>query len=131
MEIFPDLKPPYGKEVTQGYETPCFFVELYIKSRTKTKNYNEHSGVITLTYMQAQADEADALQKYDTVREAFSLKLVVGERYINIDELDYSWIGKDNNILQIEIEISYEDKNERPHIHPIMRQLGLEGIKEE
>lgn len=130
MEIFPDLKPPYGKEVTQGYETPCFFVELYIKSRTKTKNYNEHSGVITLTYMQASADEADALQKYDAVREAFSLKLVVGERCINIDGVGYSWIGKDDNILQIEIEISYEDKNEREHKHPIMRKLNLKEEEE-
>ena len=70
-------------------------------------------------------DELDALQKYDAVREAFGQKLKVGKRYLNIEETGYSWTGKDDNILQIEIEISYEDTNVRQQTHEIMQTLSL------
>lgn len=125
IRLFPDMQPPYGKETVQGHVRPCFFSEVYVRGRTKNKTYNENEGIITLTYLQDMPDELDAIQKYDAVREAFGQKLKVGKRYLNIEETGYSWTGKDDNILQIEIEISYEDTNVRQQTHEIMQTLSL------
>lgn len=128
IRLFPDMQPPYGKETVQGHVRPCFFSEVYVRGRTKSKIYNENEGFITLTYLQDVANELDSLQKYDAIREGFGQKLKVGDRYLNIDEIGYNWTGKDDNIMQIEIEISYEDTNVRKQEHEIMQHLY---IKEE
>lgn len=123
IDLFPDMSPPYGKETVQGHVRPCFFSEVSVRHRTKTKKYNENEGVITLTYLQDEPDELDALEKYDAIREAFKLKLKVNKRYINVDAIEFSWTGKDDNILQIEIEISYEDTNDRKTEHEMMQKI--------
>ena len=119
------MSPPYGKETVQGHIRPCFFSEISVRNRTKTKKYNENEGVITLTYLQDEPDELDALEKYDAICEAFKLKLKVNNRYINVDGIEYNWTGKDDNILQIEIEISYVDSNDTKKEHEIMKKMEL------
>ena len=123
IDSFPDMSPPYGKETVQGPIRPCFFSEVSVRHRTKTKKYNENDGVITLTYLQDEPDELDALEKFDAIREAFKLKLKVNKRYINVDAIEFTWTGKDDNILQIEIEISYEDTNDRKTEHEMMQKI--------
>lgn len=128
IELFPNLPPPYGKEVVQGHIRPCFFTEIYVAVTSRNKNYFENEGVITITYLQDRVDEVDALNKWDIINQAMDLKLKVNDRYINITNKDFSWTGKDNNILQIEIEISYMDSIDRKDTHPKMKKVELGGI---
>ena len=128
IETFPKMQPPYGKETVQGHIRPCFFSEIYVKTTSNNKMYNDNEGVITLTYLQVVPNEEDALGKYDAIREAFAKKLKVGERFLNVESIEYSWIGKDANIMQIEIEISYVDSEEEKQKHEIMQNITIKEV---
>lgn len=128
VEIFPNLPPPYGKDVLQGHKRPCFFTEIYVSATTQNGAYRDNEGVITLTYLQNSANELDALEKWDAINEKIGTKIKVGKRYINVDSKDYSWIGKDSDILQIEIDISYTDLIEKEETEETMKEIKIGGL---
>ena len=124
--IAPDINI-YGNDVVQGYEKPCFFCDLHVKTVTDSKNYNENAGIVIITYLQSEPDELDALVKYDLIRSAFGMKLKVKERFITIEDCDYSFVGKDANMLQIEVNFSYADIITRQSAHETMETMNWKG----
>ncbi|MGN0512742.1 MAG: DUF6838 family protein [Lachnospiraceae bacterium] len=131
LKAIDDDTKVYGNDVVQGYQTPCFFCDLHVKTVSDSKNYNNNAGIAIITYMQTEPDEMDAIEKYDKIREAFGMKLKVKERFINIEDCDYSFVGKDANILQIEVNFSYMDRIPHKVTHETMRTLNWKGkVKE-
>lgn len=115
----------YGNDVVQGYEYPCLFVDMHVKTITKSKNYNENTGIFIITYMQEQPDELDALRTYDVIKDAFGTKLQVGNRYIEIEDIEYSYVGRDENIMQIEIDFAYSDRLEKKEHKPVIESVKV------
>lgn len=124
---FPNIRI-YGKEVTQGHIRPCFFTEFYENSSQKNKTYIEHSVTCYITYLQGNADELEALQIWDELKEKIQGKLKVKDRYLNVTDTEYQWIGKDSNILQIEIDIEYTDSITIKETHEKMKTMKLGGL---
>lgn len=102
--------PIYGKETKEGYEYPCLFVELVTK-QYKRGNVNWGTGGVTvkITYLQETVDEEKQLKLVDLVKEHFGLNLKVEERYLSTGEIDMDYVGQNQDILQITIDIPYEE----------------------
>lgn len=124
---FPQIRL-YGKEVTQGHIRPCFFVEMHGTSSQKNKIYIDHTVTIFITYLQDAPNELEALQIWDVLNEKIQGKLEVGDRWLNVEDKDYNWTGKDSNILQIEIELEYTDTIVPKETNKKMKKLELGGL---
>lgn len=124
---FPEIRI-YGKEVTQGHIRPCFFTEFYENSSQKNKVYIEHTATCYITYLQEKEDELEALQIWDELKEKIQGKLKVKDRYLNVEDAEYQWIGKDSNILQIEINLQYTDTKTITETREKMKTMKLGGL---
>lgn len=117
----------YGIEVTEGYEKPAFFTQLVpIRLQGETKNAADSAYSFVITYFQKKIDEVDALTKLSEIREAYGLKLRIGDRYVNVDDVDYDFVGERNNILQITVGISFKEKVMKAgSTQPLMKHLMM------
>ena len=69
--------------------------------------------LFVITYFQRNKDEADNLKKITEIRKAFGLKVEIADRQINVEEMDFQFIGEEGNILQIQVTINYIDDIEK------------------
>lgn len=113
-EKYPKGYKFYGNEVTEGYEKPSFFTQLIPATmENATQHTTNNTMLFVITYFQKQKDEADNFKKITEIRKAFGLKVEVADRKINVEELDYQFVGEDGNILQIQVTINYIDDIEK------------------
>ena len=116
----------YGNEVTEGYVKPSFFTQLLpVQLGNVTTNFSEKRFSFIITYFQKKVDEADALTKVDELMEAFGLKVKVGDRYVNVSDFEYDFIGEKSNILQMSLNVSFLDGIKKEETHQLMNELGL------
>ena len=118
-EKYPDIRI-YGKEVQQGYKTPCFFTSLVSQPETHT-NKNFISGGVTLKilYFQDIKDELDQLTKIDEIYAIFDKTIQIDDRIIEIKEKDFDYVGEKSDILEISLKLPYlENKYIEPQIEP-------------
>lgn len=118
--------PLYGKETKEGYEYPCLFIELLTKPY-KRGNVNWGSGgvKVKVTYLQETVDEEKQLMLVDLVKEHFGLNLKVGERYLSTGEIEMDYAGQKQDILQITIDIPYEECLYEEDNTEIMQELEI------
>lgn len=115
IQVIKNLYPKgyrfYGAEVTEGYEKPSFFTQILPeKMENETKNLRSNTLMFVVTYFQKAVDEADMLEKAREIRNAFGLKVKVDDRYINVIDFDYDFVGSDDNILQMRITVSFYEQ---------------------
>lgn len=100
----------YGKEIKEGYDTPCFFTEIFDKgSRSETRNFARGGFSIKITYFQDEKNETDQLRKVDEIKELFGMCLAVGDRRLTVGEYSHEFIGEYSDILQISIQVDYKE----------------------
>lgn len=110
---YPNIKR-YGKEVVEGYETPCFFVDILPRrEKHETKNFSKGGFDVQITYFQKKLDEIDQIKKENEIKDLFGMVLQVGERYLTVGEIEVDYIGELSNILQISVEFDYKESNAR------------------
>ena len=99
----------YGVEIKEGYSKPSFFIE--VSPVEMGGGINARSNVFNFytTYFQKEVNEIDRYKKIEEIRGALGNKLGVGDRFVNVTDYSYSFIGKDNNIIQISFTVSYMD----------------------
>ena len=117
----------YGAEVTEGYEKPSFFTQILPeKMENETKNVRSNVLMFVITYFQKEVDEADMLKKAKEIRNAFGMKVKVGDRYITVTDFDYDFMGSDDNILQMRITVSFYDQIPRKErIRPVIGKVKI------
>lgn len=116
----------YGIEVTEGYDKPSFFTQIVpVQMENVTTNFTDSAYSFVITYFQELIDEEDALQKVSELREAFGLKVKVEDRYVNVTDFDYDFVGEKNNILQMSLNVSFKDGIEKEKTHQVMKELGV------
>lgn len=116
----------YGNEVTEGYDKPSFFTQIVpVQNENVTTNFSERKYSFVITYFQKEIDEEDALTKFSELVEAFGLKVKVNNRYVNVSDFDYEFIGEKNNILQMSLNVSYMDGIKKENTHQIMNKLSV------
>lgn len=114
----------HGHEVTENFSKPCFFVNFASKSITnESANYKKMSYTIIITYYPQEPNEVDNLNKIDEIRELLNFKLKVKERFINITDYAFEFIGDNTNTLQIKIVVEYYETIEREDNHMIAGTL--------
>ena len=112
-ELYPTGYKFYGNEVVEGYEKPSFFTQLIpVIMENVTQHTTNNTMLFVITYFQKNKDEADNFKKITEIRKAFGLKVEVADRQINVEELDYQFVGEEGNILQIQVTINYIDNIE-------------------
>lgn len=116
----------YGNEVTEGYDKPSFFTQLLsVNSNNVTTNFAERKYLFVITYFQKQIDEADALAKFSELVEAFGLKVKVNDRYVNVSDFAYEFVGEKSNILQMSLNVSFMDGIKKEETHQTMKELSV------
>ena len=109
-ELYPKGYKIYGNEVAEGYEKPSFFTQLIPATmENATQHTTNNTMLFVITYFQKQKDEADNFRKITEIRKAFGLKVEIADRQINVEEMDFQFIGEEGNILQIQVTINYTD----------------------
>ena len=109
-ELYPKGYKFYGNEVVEGYEKPSFFTQLTpVTMENVTQHTTNNTMLFVITYFQKNKDEEDNLKKTTEIRKAFGLKVEVADRQLNVEELDFQFVGEEGNILQIQVTINYID----------------------
>ena len=125
-KIFGKKYKYYGIEVSEGYEKPSFFTQMIpIDTGNETINTANSAYSFVITCFQEKIDEADALETFSKIREGYGLKVKIGNRYINVTDVDYDFVGEKRNILQVTVNVSFKDKIEKEETAPIMREIEI------
>lgn len=114
---YPEYKR-YGNVVLGDFERPAFFVNIKpITSSIESLNYKLYSYSIILTYYQNIADDLDNLTKVHEIESLFGYQIKVKDRFLNISDLSYDFIGESKNILQITVNFKfYEDMDHEDNV---------------
>ena len=116
----------YGIEITEGYEKPSFFTQLLpVNLNPITTNFSEKRFSFIITYFSKKVDEEDALSKVSELMDAFGLKVKVKDRYVNVSEFEYEFVGEKSNILQMSLNVSFMDEIKKEETRQLMNELGV------
>ena len=116
----------YGIEITEGYEKPSFFTQLLpVNLNPITTNFSEKRFSFIITYFSKKVDEEDALTKVSELMDAFGLKVKVKDRYVNVSEFEYEFVGEKSNILQMSLNVSFMDEIKKEETQQLMNELGV------
>lgn len=122
----------YGKEVIEGYETPSFFAEIVTKpTKRETKGFAKSGFTLHITYFQKTPNEAQQLQMYDTVKNAFGMVFTVEDRKLTVNEITYDYVGNKEDILQITVDFDYYENTVEQPTADIAEELDLNLKKTE
>ena len=132
----------YGKEVTEGYKKPSFFVDLRLVSQEDEginialKKYH-----CSIVYFQKKVNESDLLKTTDTIADLLTLKhprsrkkkmlLRIEDRYIPITGFEQGFTGKNNNIMTIDFDIEFYDFTAERETEEVMRHVVINKELEE
>ena len=122
----------YGIEVMQGYEVPAFFTEL--KPVTiEAVNHNITRNVYTfyIDYFQSEVDEIDIFEKVEVLKSAFGNYIMVGDRAIDVSNFSHDYIGQDNDILEISLDLEWSENIMKPKTEPVMESVTINTEMEE
>lgn len=108
-EAFPDLKI-YGPDTVEGLKRPSFYTEIVPYTLNyETVNRVKQSCGFKITLLEETPNETFELKTYASIRKAFGLKLHIGERFITVSDIDFDYAGKENNIMQMTLTLSWYD----------------------
>ncbi|NBI63681.1 hypothetical protein D3Z38_11595 [Clostridiales bacterium] len=132
----------YGKEVTEGYKKPSFFVDLRLTSqRDETINIVSKSFHCQIVYFQKKINEADMLHTVETITELLTVRhprgqkkkllLRIGERYLPVSNLEQGFTGKNNNIMTMDFDVEFYDFSSEKENVELMRSVSVNERLEE
>lgn len=122
----------YGIDVKEGMIQPSFFIELIPTDiSTHTVNTIQNDYLLYITYFTEKKSEVDALNKAFEIQNLFWMKLKVMDRYINVTEYSFDFIGDDSDTLQISVSLSYVDTYGREEKQEPMNNVNFNTKMEE
>lgn len=122
----------YGTDVKEGLIMPSFFIELVPTNiSSQTVNTIQNDFLLYITYMTEKKSEVDALNKAYEIQNLFWMKLKVLDRYINVTEYSFDFIGEDSDTLQILVSLSYVDTFGKEEKQPFMNNVNFNTEMEE
>lgn len=102
--------PVHSDEVLEGFSMPCFFIKLLPISSVETINVMQVKMSIMITYLTNRRDQITYLGVFDKIRDTFDVGFPVGDRYVHIEQIQDTRTGEKDDILQIEMDITYFNK---------------------
>lgn len=126
-EAFPASKYKYySTAVSEGFQRPCFFTQLK-PTDTSPRNYNSRNMQATLyiTFFQRSVDEAESLEVIQKIQDIFGLYVKIDNRVIHVTNMDWDFIGKENNIPEIRIDLLWGEAIEHENHLPVMEKADF------
>lgn len=122
----------YGKEVSEGYETPSFFVEKISKGfKRETPSFAKSGFTIKITYFQKAPDELDQMRVLDQVRDAFGMYVEIEDRKLTVGEITHDFVGQKEDILQISVDFDFYENTTTEETMEPANEYSLNIIKKE
>ena len=105
--------PCYFDETRDQYELPAFFARIEQTNFDRDNyDFNNITDICYLTYRQKKIDVADQLDTYEIIKEMFYKGLEIDDvGYVPVESVTMGFTGEYNDIMQIEIRISYTEEN--------------------
>ncbi|WP_293823930.1 DUF6838 family protein [uncultured Phascolarctobacterium sp.] len=102
----------YYDESREGFDKPCFFIRLVATNTPQTVNHTAKTMAIMITYIPRdnQRNELYYMDVFDRIENIFQAGMQLQERYLHTESISSDRVGKDNDILQIEINMPYLDR---------------------
>ena len=122
----------YGKEVTEGYETPSLFIEIVSKPFVRqTRDFAKSGFSLKITYFQDSPNELQQLELIDTVKAAFGMTFTVQERRLTVGEITHDYVGQKEDILQISVDFDFCENTTIEPEEEIAREMEFDLRKAE
>lgn len=110
--VFSDADYDYysGTDVFESYKRPSFFTWLELNNfEAVNQRMSKSSYDYIIDYFQPEQDEIDLMIKTTKIQELFVLGFYCKNRHIMIDNFDFNFIGKNNNVAEITVTFSFYD----------------------
>lgn len=105
----------YGRDTVDKAVPPYFFVSCTPSGEEhESRNNLRKACTIRITYVQKVPDQADNLEKIDTIHDALgvSLEIPSAGRYLHVYDYSCDYVGGSNNILQINFVLRWLDSTQ-------------------
>ncbi len=106
----------YRNEVVEGFFTPCFFVTSYITSiQAAGRDIVRAEAAVEISYFASKdatkrvRDETEAYEIMAALSSLFSVKLHVKDRFLNITDNSFAWVGENNDVPVFQFVLEYFD----------------------
>lgn len=122
----------YGREVTEGYDTPSLFTEKLTKPfQRETVGFAKSGFTIMITFFQDTPDELEQMKLLDTVRDAFGMSIAVEDRILTVGEITYDYAGQKEDILQISVDFDFYENTTPKEAGEIAKEAEIRTIYKE
>lgn len=126
----------YGIAVTEGNKKPYFFTDLrLLTQQDETANIVSKKYFVAITYQPQKINEVDNFKKVEEIRELLcciddkkrkrKMTIKVKDRYIKVDNFSFTYTGEENNILQIQMDLSFLEFAVTRDTEPIMEEFEI------
>lgn len=132
-KVFPENKYHYySTAVVENYDRPCFFTQLHvIGNKPETYNSRKIQAAFYIDYRQKENDEADNLQVAEKLQEVFGFAVIIKERAIDVTDVTWDFVGKNRNILEVEVGLEWSKNVEHPEDAPMIESAEFNSRLEE
>ena len=118
--------PIYTRDTTEGYEKPCFFIEIEPDTITQhNHDMVEYAIQITLTYIDTRRDDVALSKLTETLRKLFIKRLKVGNRQLLISNFDYTNVGDNDELMEYTFTIRFYEEEAETDDNELMQEVFL------
>ena len=119
--------PCYARDTQEGGKKPCFFIEINTDSISRdTKQYDDYSIQIELTYVDTRRDDITFYNIIEQVKNLYIHYIKVGDRTLHVNNFDYNYVGDNDEQLAFQIDTRFKDFNKIAETDDLMNELNLE-----
>lgn len=120
---FPDHER-YADSIQEGYERPCFFVQIFpISHNYNTASYTSNKIMFVINYFSERQTQLENLKMYDDLKEAFGRSFKVDNRYLHLQNIR---ANEADGVLQFKFDLDYTEGIEKDlSEYDIMKELIL------
>lgn len=100
----------YFKEVTEGYNRPCYFIDVLPVTRTQEmQGIFSISLLIVISYFSNTNNSLNNMDTLDSLINSFGGLLPVLDRVLIIDEFQVDEVGENNREFNLTFNLQYKD----------------------
>jgi len=98
----------YGNEVKEGFQRPCFFVQvLPVQDRIESANLERRLITVIIHYFSEQATDPENLTMADTLRQTFGMVIAAAGRKFTRGDARIDTV---DGVLQFKFDLSFYDE---------------------
>lgn len=134
VNILKDIRdwPVYGNDVIESLNKPCFMLKgKLLNIDVESRNIINESYYIEITVLQKTRNEIEAYEIFEDLMKKFgngaTLSIYIDNKHINLNSVSYDFIGDNDNIMQIEMEINLRSIKQKTYIEPVIEEVKIES----